>query len=96
MTASLAPLPVGTVVEYRGSQKHGRYVVAGHTDPREEHLFQPWEHVTEDVIAAAYPDGVAYELWPEGMEQRFGNRQHMVYRARRKSITEVRAPARKQ
>lgn len=73
------PIPVGTVVDYHGSHRHGRYVItrleavrAGVPDP--------------DLN---YPDGVAYTIWPEGMLQKFGLREHMITQVRRTSLTEV-------
>jgi hypothetical protein len=73
------PLTVGTVVDYHGSHKHGRYVITGHEAPRPD--------VPEPAVN--YPDGVAYIIWPEGMPQKFGLRHHMVSQVRRQSLTPV-------
>lgn len=83
----MEPIPVGAIVDYRGSLRHGRYVVTAHEDPKT--LFPVSQHY---LIADSYPDGVAYQIWPEGMPQKFGNREHMAYRVRRKSLTLVRLP----
>jgi len=86
----MIPIPVGTLVEYKGSLAHGTYVVTGHQGPVAD-LFSPREHeVMQEQgfsLADAYPDGVAYEIWPEGMPRTFGNRMYMVSRVRRGSLT---------
>jgi hypothetical protein len=76
------PVPVGTVVDYRGSHAHGRYVITEHTGPNPD-------APDKDVH---YPDGVGYTIWYVGMEQRFGSRQHSVHYVRRGSITPVGTP----
>lgn len=80
----MKPIPVGTLVDYHGSHKHGRYVVTAHHCPHDMFPRSEWDEVGE-----YYPDGVAYEIWPEGMERKFGNRDYMVYRVRRSSLTVV-------
>ncbi len=42
-----------------------------------------------EEIALAYPDGVAYNLWPAGVPFRFGLRDRAIYFVRRRSITIV-------
>jgi hypothetical protein len=61
------PVPVGTTVEYFGSLSPGRYTVTAHTEPT-AHPFQP-----QEALEGAYPDGVAYELWPVGVPHKLGN-----------------------
>lgn len=75
------PIPVGTVVDYHGSLAHGRYVVTGHDNPQNLFPYDKWH-----LLAEAYPDGVAYTIWPEGMEQRWANRAYSAYRVRRGSL----------
>jgi hypothetical protein len=90
-TVVTTPIPVGTVVDYSGSHRHGRYVITGHDTPgvvdgvRRADLGE----ITAAELAAAYPDGVAYEMWPEGMLRKFGNRMYMLHQVRRPSITPV-------
>jgi hypothetical protein len=67
-----APLPVGTVVEYRGRA----FDVTEHEAPREG---------TPDP-EVNYPDGVAYVLWPVGVERKFGNRGQSFSQVRRRSL----------
>jgi hypothetical protein len=69
------PIPVGAKVFYHGSHRHGEYIVTAHEAPR------------PGVPADAYEDGVAYTIWPEGMPQKFGNREHMISQVRRRSLT---------
>lgn len=77
----MEPYPAGTVVDYRGSHSHGRYVVTGHEKPR--------DGIPDPEVQ--YPDGVAYVIWKEGVLRRFGNRMYSVYQVRRGSITPVRS-----
>jgi hypothetical protein len=83
------PYPVGTIVDYHGSQGHGRYVITAHH--RLDDLFRPGE--LEQMAANgirmedAYPDGVAYEIWREGVLRKFGNRMYSIVRVRRASLT---------
>lgn len=85
------PIPVGTVVDYHGSQKHGRYVIISHEDP--DGAFTASELIQiakgDQTLEDSYPDGVAYGLFPEGMERSYRNRGYAVYRVRRKSLTVV-------
>lgn len=78
------PIPIGTVVDYHGSLSTGsdrKYVVTDHDNPQDLFPEDQWK-----LLAEAYPDGVAYTIWPEGMERRFGNRAYMVFRVRRTSL----------
>ncbi|MEV6401081.1 hypothetical protein AB0M39_40965 [Streptomyces sp. NPDC051907] len=84
------PVPVGTVVRYTGSRAHGEYEITEHRDPAEH----PRARLPlSDSARAAYPDGTAYDLWPVGVERKFGNRDRAVYYARRTSFTVVSPPA---
>lgn len=76
------PLPVGTIVDYTGSFAHGRYVITGHGIPRAD-VPNPETN---------YPDGVAYEIWPEGLPYKFGLRKMLVFQVRRTSIKEAAPP----
>jgi hypothetical protein len=96
MKETMEPIPVGTVVTYHGSLSYDpekRYVIMAHQNPEE--MFTVTEMVLllrSETLAEAYPDGVAYTIWPEGMPQKFGLREHMIYRiyrVRRGSLTEV-------
>jgi len=86
------PIPVGTLVEYTGSQGHGRYVITAH---REAHpaLFTSRELtqlIAEGMtLEGMYPDGVAYEIWKEGVLRKFGNMMYMITRVRRSSLAPV-------
>lgn len=76
------PVPLGAIVDYFGSQTHGRYEIVDVHDPG-NHPYRAYkgsEHVP------FYPDGVAYDLWPVGVERRFGNRDRAVYYVRRTSF----------
>jgi len=84
------PIPVGAVVDYHGSLKHGRYVVTEHHDPAGAANWCP--QLPPEVLADAYPDGVAYVIWPEDVPVKFGLREHAVYRVRRGSITLIHGP----
>lgn len=77
----MTPIPVGTVVDYHGSHQQGRYVVTEHQAPRPG---------TPDP-EVNYPDGVAYVIWPEGVEVAFRHRDRAVAQVRRQSLT-VAAP----
>lgn len=76
------PLPVGTSVTYFGSLVHGEYEIVGHTSPED----YPEPLPREIRIAEAYPDGVAYDLWPLDVPKKFGNRHMGVHWARRTSM----------
>lgn len=76
------PVEEGAVVEYFGSQPHGRYKIVEVHDP-EDHPYRMY-HVGD--MNAYYPDGVAYDLWPLGVPRRFGNRDQGVYYVRRTSF----------
>ena len=77
-------VPVDAEVEYFGSRKHGRYLVDGHVDPASHP--DPPQHMS---LEEAYPDGVAYTLWPVGVPLKFGNRNQSVVFARRTSFRVV-------
>ena len=89
MTASddavVEPLPMKTLVEYHGSETaaHGRYRVWRHDEPMPQPL------LSDEELASHYPDGVAYTLWPEGVEHRFGLRHLAIGNVRRASLTVV-------
>lgn len=73
-------VPIGTVVEYHGSMGRGTYTITDHAVPVNR-------GVTESELEAAYPDGVAYELWPLGVKRKFDNRHLARYNVRRGSFT---------
>ena len=84
----MEPVPVKTVVLYHGEP----YVITGHQDPamlftdREREIIES-AHMT---LAEAYPDGVAYAIFPVGMTWHFGNiRVHGISRVRRGSLKVV-------
>ncbi len=89
----MKPIAIGTLVDYHGSHKHGRYVVTAHHDPATLFTAQEVEWLEKERwpggLAERHPDGVCYEIWPEGMEQSWRNREHMVYRVKRASLTVV-------
>lgn len=79
MTEAPAPVPVGTRVLY-----HGRAaVIRAHNNPEQR------QDLPADVIAREYPDGTGYELWPEEVPFKFGNRDLATYYVRRKSFTVI-------
>ena len=86
----MEPIPVGTKVKYHGSLRtyHGVYDV-------DEQV--PMEVLTKrwgpEACEDAYPDGVAYNLWPEGVEKSYRNRDRSLSFVRRQSITPVEAEA---
>lgn len=81
---TVKPIAIGTLVDYHGSCKHGRYIVTAHHCPHDLFPRNEWDEVKD-----YYPDGVAYEIWPEGMVGKFGLRHLSVYRVRRSSLTVV-------
>ena len=84
------PLTVGTVVQYTGSHAHGRYEI---TDVHDDLTKYPRARLPlSAAFLAAYPDGHAYDLWPVGVERRFGNRDRAVYWVRRTSLAVVSRP----
>jgi hypothetical protein len=66
------PVEPGTTVVYRGRE----YEVVEHQEPRPS-VPQP---------EVNYPDGVAYVLWPVGVEKKFGNRDQSMVQVRRRSF----------
>lgn len=86
------PIPLGTVVDYHGSHTHGRYVITEHSDP--EGIFSDEEKITNvfldgPTLTEAYPDGVAYTIWKQGVLRKFGNRAYSISRVRRGSLTVI-------
>jgi len=85
----MEPIPLETLVDYHGSQAHGRYVVTAHVVP--DDLFTAGELAqlasSGETLDTVYPDGVAYTIWREGTVPGFGNREAMVCRVRRRSLT---------
>ena len=86
----MEPVPVETVVLYHEKP----YVITGHQDPsmlfteREREIIES-AHMT---LAEAYPDGVAYAIFPVGMPWKVGNiRNYGIHRVRRGSL-QVQAP----
>lgn len=68
------PVSIGTTVQYRG----GYYEVDAHQDP--EANPRPPHY---PPLAEAYPDGVAYSLWPANMTKRPDNRDFVAAFVRR-------------
>lgn len=89
----MEPLPIGTIVNYTGSHYHGRYLITGHQDPSTVTIVgykAENDGLLSEVLAEAYPDGVAYEIWREGIDRsKFGNRMYMVYQVRRGNLTDT-------
>jgi hypothetical protein len=67
-----APVAPGTTVVYRDRD----YEVVEHQESRPD--------VPEPE--ANYPDGVAYVLWPVGVQKKFGNRDQSMVQVRRRSF----------
>lgn len=94
MSDKLTPIPVGTWVNYHGSigGYHGVYEVTEHHDMdyvkaiRPDIAYRKGDE-TDAYLAEKYADGVSYDLWPEGVSKKFGNRGQALYGARRESIT---------
>lgn len=84
----MTAIPVGALVDYHGgiTHMHGRYEVVGHSD-MEARAMQVG--LTSEEMDLHYPDGVGYELWPVGVEKRFGNRDQSLHFVRPVSVTEV-------
>ena len=82
----MEPLEIGTIVRYHGSIRsyHGEYEIVGLTDLDYLHAVKG-----NAVANEYYPDGLAYELWPVGVEKKFGNRGLSLYHVRPGSITVV-------
>lgn len=76
------PVEVGTLVDYFASQGHGRYRVTDVHDPGDH----PYRMYHSGNMAAYYPDGVAYDIWPVGVPRKFGNRDQGAYYVRRTSF----------
>lgn len=73
------PVPVGAHVKYNCTE----YEVTAHQSP-EDHPYHG-----NDFRDLAYPDGVAYSLWPVGLAQKFGNRGSSFNFVRRTSFIVV-------
>lgn len=69
-------VPVSSRVSYRG----GIWVVRAYNDLTQRQDLTPQE------IEQHYPDGVGYELWPEDVPYKFGERSHAMYYVRRSSF----------
>lgn len=76
------PVPVGTIVEYFGSQEHGTYKIDDVRDPGNH----PYRRYKNSGTTPFYPDGVAYDLWPVGVTKKFGNRDRAILYVRRTSF----------
>lgn len=84
----MEPLPIGRIVIYENQ----RYVITGHQKP--ENVIVRGDRctpvqVSPEVLKVAYPDGVAYTIWREGVWRKFGNRHWSVYQVRRGSLTDT-------
>jgi len=86
----MEPIPVGTVVDYHGSYGYGRYEVT-ECVPLDDAWFSDAERDAMSELGIkiedVYTDGVAYTIWKEGIERRFGNRMYSISRVRRSSLT---------
>lgn len=82
---TVPPLEVGTLVDYRGS--HG----AAYGPYRIEKVDTPVQlpGVTDEEFAEAYPEGIAYMLWPEGVPHKWGLRYLSIVNVRPSSVTAV-------
>lgn len=77
------PVPLDSYVEYLGNKRpRGLYVVQAHYSPNEVPERAQEEIQRED----AYPDGVAYLLWPVGVPVGMDNHGCAVWWARRTSF----------
>lgn len=76
-------LALGTRVCYHGSIRylHGTYTLNAYSD------LSLRTDLLAGYIAEHWPDGTAYDLWPEGVPVKFGNRDRAVYFVRRDSFT---------
>lgn len=78
------PVPIGTVVLY--SHVEGttptEYEITDHYNPKDHPRLPPGDYELKDI----YPDGVAYLLWPVGVEKAFRNRDRSVGWVRRTSF----------
>lgn len=91
----MEPIPVGTAVKRLSDGR--RYTVTGHQQAsenlfsqRERLLIEADGRTLAEVLAEQYPDGVAYQIFPEGMLQKFGTlRDYTIWRVRRGSVTPV-------
>lgn len=82
------PVPVGAVIEYFGSHAPGRYEIIEHHNDLTKH--PTMGSIPAGYLLTAYPDGVAYDIWPVGVPKKFGNRDRAVYWVRRTSFRIVR------
>lgn len=87
-TAGDPPVPIGSVVRYETDQRPYVYwTIQDHMDPA-KHPKPPPPELTM-TLEVAYPDGVAYYLWPVGVKLKFGNRDAAVGWVRRERFTVV-------
>ncbi len=75
-----ACIPLGTHVRYHGAE----YVIRNYNDPAEHRDARI--RGNPELIAAEYPDGTGYELWPAGISYKFGNRDYATCWVRRRSF----------
>lgn len=94
MADKLAPIPVGTMVNYHGSisDYHGVYEVTEHHTMTELKTIRPdivyrKGNEVDSYLAEKFADGVSYDLWPVGVSKKYDNRKYALYGARRESIT---------
>lgn len=92
----MGPYPIGTKVTYRGSHtwRHGEeYVITEHKIPTDyAHIKIALEvnELTLEYLTEHYADGVAYTLFPEGVNPlKFGDRDEGMYCVRRESLIPV-------
>lgn len=75
------PVPAGAIVDYFGSQKHGRYIVTDHAEPDMRGIEAPQDEF--------FPDGKGYVIWKVGVAQKMDNGHHSVHNVRRLSFRVV-------
>lgn len=78
------PVPVGTTVRYEG----GYYTVEAHGNPQDRSGHYP-PRPPVPSLEEAYPDGVAYVLWPVTVPRKMDNGHFGRSFVRRTSFTVV-------
>jgi hypothetical protein len=74
------PVPIGTMVRYEGAD----YEIEQHQNPQDHPVPPP--SPPAPTLDEAYPDGVAYYLWPIGRRKSMDNGQFMRHFVRRTSF----------
>lgn len=78
-------VPAGTLVRYHGSltSHHGLHRVTGLSD------LSTRTDLPAEKVAKHWPDGVAYDLWPDDIPRKFSFRERAVFFVHRDSFTVV-------